>query len=132
MMTYLWVATGGALGSMARFWIGGLVSAKFGESFPWGTLLINITGSFLIGIFFGVTGTEGKWLAAPNTRAFLMTGICGGYTTFSSFSLQTLTLMREGEWFGAGANCVASVALCLIAVWLGFLLATMLNSTKGS
>ncbi len=132
MFTYLLVALGGALGSVVRFWVAGLVAERIGERFPWGTLLINITGSFLIGLFFSLTGPDGRWLSPPSTRAFLMVGICGGYTTFSAFSLQTLNLMREGEWFRAGANCVASVVLCLVAVWLGDMLATMLNSTKGS
>jgi CrcB protein len=132
MLTYLFIALGGALGSITRYWIAGAVAERVGEQFPWGTILINITGSFLIGLFFGLTGMEGRWLATPNTRAFLLVGICGGYTTFSSFSLQTLVLMRNGEWFRAGANCVISVILCLIAVWLGHTLALMFNSQKGS
>jgi CrcB protein len=129
-LTYLLVALGGALGSMARFWVGGVVGARFGETFPWGTILINITGSFVIGVIFSLTDTGGRWLAPPNTRVFLMTGICGGYTTFSSFSLQTLTLAQRGEWFKAGANCVLSLALCLVAVWLGSALAMRINSLK--
>src|SRR5579884_2424595 len=90
MMAYLWVAIGGALGSMARFWLGGVIAARMGETFPWGTLIVNITGSFLIGLFFAITEPGSRWLAPPNAKVFLMTGICGGYTTFSSFSLQTL------------------------------------------
>ncbi|MDB6066815.1 MAG: CrcB protein [Pedosphaera sp.] len=132
MMTYLLVALGGALGSVARFWFSGFIGSKVGETFPWGTLLVNITGSFVIGFFFTLTGPDGRWLAQSNTRIFFMTGICGGYTTFSSFSLQTLNLMRGGEWFRAGANCVASLVLCLLAVWLGHVLAMGINSTKGS
>jgi CrcB protein len=132
MLAYILVALGGALGSVARFWFGGLIGAWFGETFPWGTLLVNITGSLLIGIFFSVTGTEGRVLAPPHIRAFLMTGICGGYTTFSSFSLQTLTLLQKRQWLYAGGNVVLSVVLCMIAVWLGYLLGTVFNSMKGS
>jgi fluoride exporter len=132
LMRYFLVAVGGALGSVSRYWVDGLISEHFGREFPWGTVLINITGSFLIGLFFGVTGFEGRWLAHPNTRAFLMIGICGGYTTFSSFSLQTLTLAQNGQWLRAGMNVVLSVILCLIAVWLGYALAMKLNSMKGS
>jgi CrcB protein len=132
MLTYLLVALGGALGSVARFWFSGVIAARMGETFPWGTLLVNVTGSFVIGFFATATGPEGRWLAPSNTRTFFMVGICGGYTTFSSFSLQTLNLMREGEWFRAGANSVASLVLCLIAVWLGHVLAMTLSSTKAA
>lgn len=130
MLTYLWVGLGGALGTMARYWLGGLVSNSFG-TFPMGTLLINVTGSFLI-VFFGtLTDPSGRWLVSPTARLFFMTGVCGGYTTFSSFSLQTLALAREGEWLYAGLNVLLSVALCLIAAWLGYIAAMFLNSTKG-
>jgi CrcB protein len=138
MLIYLLVALGGALGSVARFWFSGFIATRMGETFPWGTLLVNITGSFVIGFFATLTGTGGRWLAPSNTRIFFMVGICGGYTTFSSFSLQTLNLMRDGDWFRAGANCVASVVLCLLAVWLGHVLAMTINtamtgnSTKGA
>lgn len=134
MLAYLWIAIGGALGSMARYGIGGLVSDKFGQSFPWGTLVANVTGSFIIGILGALTAPEGR--LNPQTRVFatqmLVTGLCGGYTTFSSFSLQTLNLMRDGEWLYAGGNVLLSVVLCLIAVWLGFLAGSWFNSMKGS
>jgi CrcB protein len=132
MWLYTLIALGGALGSVARFWLNGVVSANVGETFPWGTLLINVTGSFLIGFFFTLTEPGGRVFAGSNTRQFFMTGLCGGYTTFSSFSLQTLTLAREGEWFRAGANTVGSVVACLIAVWFGHLAASALNQMKGS
>ncbi len=106
MIAYLWVAFGGALGSVARFWFSGFIADRMGGTFPWGTLLVNVTGSFVIGFFATLTGPEGRWLAHSNTRIFFMTGICGGYTTFSSFSLQTLELVRGGEWLRAGVNCV--------------------------
>jgi CrcB protein len=133
MLAYLWVAIGGALGSMARYGLGGLVSDKFGQSFPWGTLVINVTGSFVIGILGALTAPEGKM--TPQSRALtiqlIITGVCGGYTTFSSFSLQTLNLLRDREWFYAGGNVLLSVTLCMIAVWLGYLLGSVLNTMKG-
>ena len=130
MLMYLWVAIGGALGSVGRFWINGIVSRDFGETFPWGTMLINVTGSFIIGFFAVSTGTEGRWLVSPSFRTFFMIGICGGYTTFSSFSLQTLNLANNGEWLRAGAIVWLSVGLCLAGVWLGFLLANQFNQLK--
>jgi fluoride exporter len=125
--TYLWVAVGGALGSMARFWLAAFVAEILGPQFPWGTILINIVGSFVIGFFATFTGPGGRMIASFNTRAFVMVGICGGFTTFSAFSLQTLDLARESRWLQAGGNVVLSVVLCLVAVWLGHLLATALS-----
>jgi CrcB protein len=122
---------GGGLGSLARWWVSGLVAERFGQTFPWGTLLVNVSGSFILGWFATVTGPDGRWLASANLRQFFMLGVCGGYTTFSSFSLQTLNLVEEGQWFRAGANAVLSLVLCLVAVWLGHILAMALNSTKG-
>jgi CrcB protein len=133
MWLYLLIALGGALGSVARFAINGLVSAQLeGSLFPWGTLVVNVTGSFVIGFFFTLTEPGGRVFASSDTRQFFMTGLCGGYTTFSSFSLNTLNLAREGEWWRAGANTVGSVVACLLAVWLGHLCASALNQMKGS
>lgn len=119
-MTYLWVALGGALGSMARFWCSDIVARLVGETFPWGTLGINILGSFVIGLVAALSGPDSRLLISPEARVFLMVGICGGYTTFSSFSLQTLNLIREAEWGAVAAYIGGSVALCLIGVWLGY------------
>ncbi len=130
MLAYLWVAIGGAFGSVSRFWLSGLIATRFGETFPLGTLVINITGSFLIGIFAAFADPDGRYLTSPGVRQFLMVGVCGGYTTFSSFSLQTLNLLREREWLYAFGNVFLSVALCLIGVWLGYLLGAIFNSTK--
>jgi CrcB protein len=134
MFAYIWIAIGGALGSVGRYWLNGIVSAKFGETFPMGTLAINVIGSFIIGILAALTVPEGRM--SSETRAFatqlLMIGVCGGFTTFSSFSLQTLNLLREREWLYAGGNVLLSVALCLVAVWLGYMLGAMLGSTKGN
>ena len=119
-MNYVWVAVGSALGGMARYWCSGFVARLFGEWFPWGTLIVNVSGSFVIGVFAALSAAEGPFLIPPEMRIFVMVGICGGYTTFSSFSLQTFALWREGEWFWAGANSVLSFVLCLLAVWLGY------------
>jgi fluoride exporter len=132
MLAYLWVAIGGALGSMGRFWLSGIVAARFGESFPLGTLVINVTGSFVIGIFAALTAPDISNSYRATIIQFFMIGICGGYTTFSSFSLQTLNLLREREWLYAGGNVILSVVLCMIAVWLGYLLGATFNSVKGN
>ena len=92
---------------------------------------MNVTGSFIIGLFATAAGPEGRWLAPATLRQFFMIGMCGGYTTFSSFSLQTLNLANDGEWFKAGANAMLSLVLCLLGVWLGHVLAMNLNSMKG-
>ena len=120
MMNYFLVAIGGALGSVARFWCSGFAARQIGEWFPWGTLIVNVVGSFIIGAFAALSATEGPFFIRSETRVFVMVGLCGGFTTFSSFSLQTFALWREGEWFWAGANCVLSFVLCLLAVWLGY------------
>jgi CrcB protein len=132
MLAYLWVAIGGALGSVSRFWLSGFIAERYGETFPWGTLVINVTGSFVIGIAAALAIPEGRFDSQSRAFAtqFLMIGICGGYTTFSSFSLQTLNLLRDREWFHAGGNVILSVVLCMIAVWLGYLLGSIFNSAK--
>lgn len=130
-LAYLWVATGGALGSVGRYWLSGVVATRVGETFPWGTVVVNISGSFLIGVLAALTAPEGRWLASPGLRLFLMIGVCGGYTTFSSFSLQTLNLLRAGEWAYAIGNVLLSVLLCLVGVWLGYLLGAQFTTPKG-
>lgn len=132
MWNALWIFLGGGLGSLARWGLSGVIANSFGETFPWGTLLVNVTGSFIIGLFAGLTGPEGRWLAPATFREFVMVGVCGGYTTFSSFSLQTLRLAEDGQWFKATANAALSVALCLLGVWLGHAFAMTLNSSKGN
>ena len=131
MTQTLWIALGGALGSVGRFWLSGVVGRGFGETFPWGTLIVNVSGSFVIGIFAALTGPDGRWLVPSGFRQFFMLGVCGGYTTFSSFSLQTLNLVEDGEWLQAGANVLLSVVLCLVGVWAGNVLAQQLNSSRG-
>lgn len=130
-LAYFWVAVGGAFGSVGRYWLSGVVAARIGETFPWGTLVVNVSGSFVIGLLAALSGPESRVLASPGFRLFFMIGVCGGYTTFSSFSLQTLNLLRDGEWLYAGGNVALSVILCMFGVWLGYLLGMVLNSAKG-
>lgn len=130
MTMYIWVAIGGAIGTAGRYFLSGTAARLIGETFPWGTLIINVTGCFVIGFFAAFTGPNGRYYVGSTGRQFFMTGFCGGYTTFSSLSLQTLNLTNNGEWVAAGANIVLSVALCLGAVWAGSLLATMINSLE--
>ena len=115
----VWVASGGALGSVARYWTGVAVTRFTGAAFPWGTLLINVLGSFVIGYFGMLSLPEGPRPASPEIRLFVLVGICGGFTTFSSFSMQTIDLLRDGEIGRGMAYIVFSVALCLGATVLG-------------
>ena len=128
MVTPLWLAAGGALGTLLRYWINLLITARFGESLPWGTIFINITGSFVIGLFAALTEPGGRLMVPPDIRLFVLVGVCGGYTTFSSFSLQTLTLFEAGEPGQALLNIALSLTLCLIAVALGFMTPGALTS----
>jgi CrcB protein len=127
MLTYALVALGSAIGGTLRYWLAAVVAEATAGTFPWGTLLINVTGSAAIGLFATLSGTDGRIYVPGEWRAFFMVGVCGGYTTFSSFSLQTLTLVQDGEWLAAGMNVLGSVALCLLAVWLGHAAAAALN-----
>jgi CrcB protein len=132
LTTYLWIALGGALGSMARFGGSSLIANWFGQTFPLGTLAVNVAGSLMIGFFASLAGPDGRMLVAGDARQFVMVGLFGGFTTFSSFSVETLTLAQNGELMRAGANVAGSVVLCLFAVWLGFVAAAALNAVRGS
>jgi CrcB protein len=133
MTLYLWIAIGSALGGVCRFALSGCIANHFGRSFPWDILIINVTGSFAIGFFATLTEPpDGRWFVSAEGRQFFMVGICGGYTTFSAFSLGTLKLAQGGEWLRAGGNVAGSVAFCLVGVWLGHVAAALINSTKGS
>jgi CrcB protein len=124
---YLWIAIGSALGGMARYWCYGFAARLIGETFPWGTLAVNVLGCSFIGLFATLTGPEGRYLVQSSTRMFVMTGFCGGYTTFSTFSLETLNLARDGEWWKAAGNITASLLFCLLGVWVGHIIATTFN-----
>ena len=131
-MNGILVFLGGGLGSVARWLASILMAERMGHAFPWGTLLVNVTGSFLIGLAAAVFGPEGRWTFSANGRVFVMIGICGGYTTFSSFSLQTVELVQAGQWLRAGSNVVFSVGLCLLGVWLGHAMGALLNAGKSA
>ena len=119
-MAYLWVALGGALGSVARYACSGLAVRWLGSGFPWGTFFVNATGSCAIGVLAALATHGERPLIGGDARAFLIVGVLGGFTTFSSFSLETLTLARGGQLGAASANVLLSVVVCLVAVWLGF------------
>ncbi len=122
-MGFVWVAFGSALGGVARYaatrW-----TASLGTQLPWGTVLINVVGSFVIGFFGTYTLASGRHPASANMRLFVMVGLCGGFTTFSSFSLQTFDLLRTGAWARALVNVVLSVVLCVLSVGLGHIAAS--------
>jgi CrcB protein len=126
LVTSLVVMLGGALGAFARYAISYL-ALPISRELPWGTIIINVTGSFVIGLFGTLTLADGRYPVSENLRLFVMIGICGGYTTFSSFSLQTLDLLRGGAAVRAMLNVVLSVVLCVGAVTLGHLLAAHFN-----
>ena len=126
---YVAVTVGSALGGLARYLMANAIPS---ENFPWGTLMVNILGSFIIGFFAALTAVEGRYPASPELRVFVMAGLCGGFTTFSAFSLQTLDLLRAEEWLAGGGNVLGSVTLCLISVWLGHLSATAINQAAGT
>ncbi len=114
------VILGSALGGVSRYFLSGRIARGFGETFPWGTLVVNVTGAFVIGVFGGLATDNAALLGSPDLWLFAVTGFCGGYTTVSSFSLQTLALARDGEFFRAIAYVAVSVVLCLLAVAGGF------------
>jgi fluoride exporter len=113
MLNYILVGLGSAAGGMSRYWASGLAANRFGQSIPFSTLFVNVTGSFIIGFFATVTAVEERWLVSPSVRNCFMTGFCG-YTTFSSFSLQTLNLAHIEEWFYASSNTVLNLISCLV------------------
>lgn len=122
----LFVVAGGAIGTLARYAIS-VLALPISRDLPWGTIAINVIGSFTIGLFGTLTLTHGRYPASENIRLFVMIGVCGGFTTFSSFSLQTLDLLRGGAMGRALFNVVASVVLCVAAVAGGHLLAARFN-----
>jgi fluoride exporter len=134
LLQYLVIALGGALGSMLRFGLGGFIDANLqrpGQLFPWGTVVVNITGCFIIGFIATISSPgDGRIMLSSLTRSFITIGILGGYTTFSSFSLQTLALAQNNQLGGAIANVLLSVVLCLGGVWLGAALAGWLNQLR--
>src|SRR5690348_14578547 len=127
---YACVAAGCVVGSVARYLVA--LALQFIPGLPWGTLFVNVTGSFIIGLYGTLSGPDGRLFASTQQRQFVMTGMCGGYTTFSSFSLETFRLLHSGKPVLALINIVVSVVGWLAAVWLGHALASRLNRLKGS
>jgi fluoride exporter len=123
---YAAVMIGGAMGSALRYAMSTWISAATQSTFPWGTLVVNVLGSLVIGLFTGLTGPDGPLLISPVGRAFVTIGILGGFTTFSSFSLQTMLLLQDGQWVSAAGNILSSVVLCLVAAGGGIALASVL------
>ena len=114
-----WVVLGSALGGPARYFVSGVVGRGIGETFPWGTMVVNVSGALAIGVLAAAASVHGL-LSTPAAWQFAVTGFLGSYTTVSSFSLQTLALVRDGQMLRAGANVLLSVGLCLSAVALGY------------
>ena len=127
MIVYLWIALGSALGGVARYACQGWGARFISDTFPWGTMIVNIIGCSIIGFFATFTGPEGRVIVGPPMRQFVMVGILGGYTTFSSFSLETLNLARDGQWAQAVGYVLGSLVFCLLGVWLGHIGAVALN-----
>jgi CrcB protein len=120
-VNYLWIALGAVVGAVARYFVSTQIARHFSTTFPYGTLLINLTGSLVLG-FFLVYSTE-RVLVDPRWRLLVAIGFCGSYTTFSSYAFESFALMEQGQWLLTGANIVASNALCLAAVLAGAALA---------
>ena len=128
---YLLAGLGGAIGSVGRVMMTNLITRWTGDEFPFGTIVVNVTGAILMGLLAGYSVSDpGKLLFSPAARTFLMIGVLGGYTTFSSFSLQTLALAQGGEWLYAAGNILISVVMCLLGVWLGHYCATLFNTSR--
>ena len=127
MQIYLWIALGSAIGGAGRYWCSGVIARHIGETFPWGTLTVNVVGSLLIGLLATLTEPDGRLLMSATMRQFFMIGVFGGFTTFSSFSIQVLYLVRDGQWLPASLYILGSVALCLVGVWLGHALGIAIN-----
>ncbi|MEO7103343.1 MAG: fluoride efflux transporter CrcB [Gemmatimonadaceae bacterium] len=129
MLIWLYVAVGSAVGGVGRYVVGGAIQQRFGLAFPAGTLLINITGSFLIGFILRLAlgGTQ----MSPETRILLTTGFCGGFTTFSTFSYETATLIEGGQYRRAATYVVLSVVVSVVATFAGFALAQSALTFRG-
>jgi len=121
MIRLFLIGFGGFVGTLGRYWLSGVIARRYGESFPFGTLLVNAVGCFVIGFLFHFF--YDRALAAPTARTVIFIGLLGGFTTFSSYGLQTFTLLRDGELLLAFANVAASNVLCVVLVWLGYVLA---------
>jgi fluoride exporter len=131
VLTYLWIGIGSALGGMGRYACSRAVALRFGETFPWGTLAVNVVGSMVIGLIAALAAPESRVMISSNARQFIMVGLCGGFTTFSSFSLQTLELIRNRDFAEASGNILLSVAACMAAVAIGYIAGSALGGIRG-
>jgi len=118
MLKTIFIALAGLTGTLIRYWLSGFVTLKYGETFPWGTLLVNLVGSFMAGAIYSLA--EGRFLISPTARAIIFIGLLGGLTTFSSYGLQTFTLLRDGQIGLATLNVAVSNGLGLLMVWMGY------------
>ena len=123
-MAYLWIALGAVVGASARYFLSGFIAKALPSSFPYGTLIINITGSLLLGFF--LAWTSERVLIDPRWRLLIAIGFCGSYTTFSSYAFETFALVEQGQWLLMGLNVIASNLLCLVSVLIGVALARWL------
>lgn len=126
---YAAVAAGSVVGAVCRA-LASLAFQPLGPGFPWATLFVNVVGSLAIGFYAALTGPDGRLLVGPRQRQFVMTGFCGGFTTFSAFSLETLELVQAGHLPAAGLNVGLSVVTWLVAIWLGHALAMRFNRLR--
>ncbi len=124
MQNYLLVFVGGGLGAAARYWLSGMVYTRLGNAFPFGTLVVNIVGCFMIGLLMSLL--EDRFLVYPSIRIFLTIGILGGFTTFSSFSFETITLLQDGQILYGTTNILISIITCVGGTWIGFSLGKLL------
>jgi CrcB protein len=131
ILLYTFVAIGASIGGTARALVSMITIEVTGPGFPWGTLVANVAGSFAIGFFATLTGPDGRLLLSTRVRQFVMTGICGGFTTFSMFSLETFRLATAGNYLMATLNIGVSVVAWLVAVWIGQALAAQFNRLGG-
>src|SRR5258705_8231480 len=129
-LLYGCVAAGSVLGGVARYLAS--LAIQLGPPFPWATLFVNVTGSFIIGFYAALSGPDGRLFASAQQRQFVTTGFCGGFTTFSTFSLETFRLFQAGDTRTALVNIAASIGASLLAVWLGHIWAGRINRMKGS
>ncbi len=132
MIAYLWIALGSAIGGAGRYWCSRAIALAVGETFPWGTLAVNVAGSFIIGFVAALSGPDSRFIISPNSRNFLMVGLCGGFTTFSSFSLQTFELLRNRDVAEAFGNVLLSFAACMAAVALGYIAGAAVSGGRPS
>lgn len=118
MQKTIFIGLAGLVGTLLRYWLSGLVARQYGETFPWGTLVVNLIGSFMAGAMYYLA--EERFLISPTLRSVILIGFLGGLTTFSSYGLQTFTLLRDGEIGLATLNMAVSNVLGVLLVWMGY------------